>query len=331
MGLNTWLSLKAKPLPGRRNVLVSTSTIEAAIPFYRTLEEALVSCKDCSSVFIIGGQYLYEKALSMQQCRSIFSTVLSFDEQKTTIEQRGFVFDRFMPSFEQNFTLTCSNKVKTSTGHATFQTWKRDHQELRYLDLVKDVLLNGKRHENRTGTDTFSVIGRQIRFDISNEFPLFTCKRVFWKGVVAELFWFLRGQTDAKILSEQGVKIWDDNTSKEFLLNCAKTARDSGDEELALHFEQREVGDAGPVYGHHWRHWAADDDYEGFDQIKKLISTIKTSPNSRQMMLTSYDPKSVKYAVLFPCHPLSHWTVRDGKLNCQLFQRSLDIGLGKEI
>lgn len=158
------------------------------------------------------------------------------------------------------------------------------HEENQYLDLIKNVLKVGIKKEDRTGTGTYSIFGTQCRYSLRNmTMPLITTKRVFWRGVVEELLWFLRACTDSKELSAKGVKIWDANGSREFL--------DS------LGFYDREEGDLGPVYGFQWRHFGAkyngkvcDYKNQGVDQIKKIIETIKTNPNDRRMILTAWNP-----------------------------------------
>ncbi|KAH7642737.1 thymidylate synthase isoform X2 [Dermatophagoides farinae] len=196
------------------------------------------------------------------------------------------------------------------------------HDEYQYLDLIKHVLDNGAEKNDRTGTGTFSVFGTQSRYSLRDQtLPLITTKRVFWRGVVEELLWFLQGSTDSKKLSEKGVKIWDANGSREFL--------DS------LGFADRQEGDLGPVYGFQWRHFGAEyrdknSDYnaQGVDQLKQLIHTIKTNPNDRRMIISAWNPTDLPKMALPPCHCLAQFYVNNGELSCQLYQRSGDIGLG---
>ncbi|XP_070076888.1 thymidylate synthase isoform X1 [Equus przewalskii] len=154
-----------------------------------------------------------------------------------------------------------------------------------------------------------------------DEFPLLTTKRVFWKGVLEELLWFIKGSTNANELSCKGVKIWDANGSRDFL--------DS------LGFSAREEGDLGPVYGFQWRHFGAeykdmDSDYsgQGVDQLQKVINTIKTNPDDRRIILCAWNPKDLPLMALPPCHALCQFYVVNGELSCQLYQRSGDMGLG---
>lgn len=197
-----------------------------------------------------------------------------------------------------------------------------NHDEYQYLDTLAHILKNGRQKGDRTGTGTISIFGAQCRYSLADgTMPLLTTKRVFWRGVVEELLWFLRGSTNAKELSERGVRIWDGNGSRQFL--------DS------LGFVDREEGDLGPVYGFQWRHFGAPyrtmhADYgdEGVDQIKNLIETIKTNPNDRRMILCSWNPADLGKMALPPCHCLAQFYVYEDELSCQLYQRSADMGLG---
>jgi len=180
-----------------------------------------------------------------------------------------------------------------------------------YLNLMQHVLDHGTKKEDRTGTGTLSVFGHQMRFDLSKGFPMVTTKKLHLKSIIHELLWFLDGDTNIKYLTENGVRIWnewaDDN------------------------------GDLGPVYGHQWRNWNSDE----IDQIKEVIHTLKNNPNSRRMLVSAWNPSVLPdtsksfsdnvangKAALPPCHAFFQFYVADGKLSCQLYQRSADIFLG---
>uniref|UniRef100_A0A4W2DWI7 Thymidylate synthase n=1 Tax=Bos indicus x Bos taurus TaxID=30522 RepID=A0A4W2DWI7_BOBOX len=195
------------------------------------------------------------------------------------------------------------------------------HGELQYLGQIEHILRCGFRRDDRTGTGTLSVFGMQARYNLRDEFPLLTTKRVFWKGVLEELLWFIKGSTNAKELSSKGVKIWDANGSRDFL--------------DGLGFSDRAEGDLGPVYGFQWRHFGAeykdmDSEYsgQGVDQLQKVIDTIKTNPNDRRIILCAWNPKDLPLMALPPCHALCQFYVVNGELSCQLYQRSGDMGLG---
>ena len=186
-----------------------------------------------------------------------------------------------------------------------------------YLDLLDKVLTQGVARGDRTGTGTVGVFGHQMRFDLADGFPLLTTKKLHLRSIIHELLWFLRGETHVAPLQEAGVRIWNDWATAE------QTARFG-----------RQEGDLGPVYGHQWRNFGAtlksDGTYErdGVDQIERLIETIRTNPNSRRMIVTGWNPKEADQVALPPCHTLFQFYVQDGRLSCQLYQRSADIFLG---
>ena len=186
-----------------------------------------------------------------------------------------------------------------------------------YLDLLEKVLTEGQVREDRTGTGTVGVFGHQMRFDLADGFPLLTTKKLHLRSIIHELLWFLSGQTHVAPLQEAGVRIWNDWATAE------QTAR----------FGRKE-GDLGPVYGHQWRNFGAtvqpDGSYadDGVDQILRLVETIRTNPNSRRMIVTGWNPKEADQVALPPCHTLFQFYVQDGRLSCQLYQRSADIFLG---
>ncbi|NJK43179.1 MAG: thymidylate synthase [Pleurocapsa sp. SU_196_0] len=171
-----------------------------------------------------------------------------------------------------------------------------------YHDLLRLVLETGTRKSDRTGTGTLSVFGHQTRYDLSEGFPLVTTKKVHWKSVVHELLWFLRGDTNIAYLKEHGVSIWDE------------WADEHG--ELGL-----------GIYGSMWRAWP-NQDGGSVDQIRNVVETIKKNPDSRRLLVVAYNPSFVETVKLPPCHSLFQFYVADGKLSCQLYQRSADIFLG---
>lgn len=196
------------------------------------------------------------------------------------------------------------------------------HEEDQYLNLIREILNKGTLRSDRTGTGTLSIFGAQMRFSLRDDvFPLLTTKKVFWKGVVEELLWFIKGSTNANLLAERGVHIWDGNGSREFL------------DQRGLH--EREVGDLGPVYGFQWRHYGADyvdmhHDYsgQGIDQLAKCIEQIRTNPDDRRIVMTAWNPAALDQMALPPCHMFCQFYVANGELSCQMYQRSADMGLG---
>jgi thymidylate synthase len=176
-----------------------------------------------------------------------------------------------------------------------------DHPERQYLNLLADILENGVQRGDRTGTGTLGVFGRQIRFDLSKGFPVLTTKKLHLRSIIVELLWFLRGDTNVKYLQDNGCKIWDEWAD--------------------------ENGDLGPVYGKQWRSWAAPNG-QSIDQIANLVEGLKTNPNSRRHIVSAWNPADVEDMALPPCHCLFQFFVADGKLSCQLYQRSADVFLG---
>ena len=170
-----------------------------------------------------------------------------------------------------------------------------------YLDLLERILREGVRKDDRTGTGTLSVFGHQLRFDLGRGFPLVTTKKLHLKSIVHELLWFLAGDTNVRYLQEQGVRIWDEWAD--------------------------ERGDLGPVYGQQWRSWPAADG-AAVDQIADVIGEIRKNPNSRRLIVSAWNPAEVKKMALPPCHCLFQFYVAEGRLSCQLYQRSADVFLG---
>merc|ERR1711920_1010729 len=195
------------------------------------------------------------------------------------------------------------------------------HEEYQYLSAIREIIDKGVPMEERTGVGTRSMFGKMMRFDLRKSFPLLTTKRVFWRGVVEELLWFVRGDTNGKHLSDKGIKIWDGNGSKEFL------------EKRGL--GHREEGDLGPVYGFQWRHFGAKyvdmhTDYtgQGVDQLAECIRKIKEDPTDRRILLSAWNPADLDQMALPPCHMFCQFYVAEGKLSCLMYQRSCDMGLG---
>lgn len=165
-----------------------------------------------------------------------------------------------------------------------------------YLDLLKNILENGEKKDDRTGVGTISLFGTQTRYNLNNGFPLLTTKKVHLKSIIYELLWFLRGDTNVKYLQDHGVRIWNEWAD--------------------------ENGDLGPVYGKQWR------DFNGVDQITNVINTLKTNPNSRRIIVSAWNPQDVDKMALPPCHTMFQFFVINNKLSCQLYQRSADCFLG---
>lgn len=170
-----------------------------------------------------------------------------------------------------------------------------------YLDLLRHILDHGVRKSDRTGTGTISTFGYQMRFDLEDGFPLVTTKKLHTKSIIHELLWFLQGDTNVRYLQDNGVRIWNEWADAD--------------------------GNLGPVYGHQWRSWAGADG-QTIDQISEVIRAIRTNPDSRRMIVSAWNVGDIPKMALAPCHCLFQFYVADGKLSCQLYQRSADVFLG---
>jgi len=170
-----------------------------------------------------------------------------------------------------------------------------------YLDLCRHIISTGARKTDRTGTGTISTFGNQLRFDLSEGFPIITTKKISLRAIIHELLWFISGDTNIKYLKDNNVKIWDEWASPE--------------------------GELGPVYGHQWRHWTTPDGRE-IDQLSEVINQIITNPDSRRLIVSAWNPSDIPKMALPPCHCFFQFYVSEGKLSCMLYQRSCDVFLG---
>ncbi|XP_024979515.1 bifunctional dihydrofolate reductase-thymidylate synthase 1-like [Cynara cardunculus var. scolymus] len=329
------------------NVLICGSMISAlellaASPYRLSIE----------NVFVIGGGQILRESLNAPECDAIHIT-----EIETHIDCDTFIpaieaseFQPWYSSFPivENGIRHCFTtyvRVRNSAAEAdtkangssdsgqgslqsdvkTFSFLPRKifekHEEYLYLRLVEDIISDGAIKDDRTRTGTLSKFGCQMRFNLRKSFPLLTTKRVFWRGVVEELLWFISGSTNAKVLQEKGIHIWDGNASRDYL--------DS------IGLVDREEGDLGPVYGFQWRHFGArytnmHADYtgQGFDQLLDVIDKVKNHPDDRWIILSAWNPSDLKQMALPPCHMFTQFYVAHGELSCQMYQRSADMGLG---
>lgn len=211
-----------------------------------------------------------------------------------------------------------------------------------YLDLLEDIKTNGTIKTDRTGTGTKSVFGRQLRFDLSQGFPAVTTKKLFLRGIIHELLWFINGDSNIEYLVKNDVHIWDEWPYRAYLQAEGKTIPEVGSDEWKTglaeftdrikndHEFAAKYGELGPIYGHQWRHWPDGKGGE-IDQIQQAIDTIKNNPDSRRIIVSAWnvaDIEEMAKAGLPPCHSLFQFYVVDGKLSCQLYQRSADTLLG---
>lgn len=305
MGKKTFESLGHKPLKDRVNIVVSKSLMNTPpypqnVSLTSSLDEAINEAKklDCPNIFIIGGISLIDEALQRYDLNSVYINVINVECEYG--EKYNYKLPNNLSLFEERHEEECS-----------FYVYRRKTGEEEYINLVKDVLTNGESRDDRTGVGTIGLFGKHFTMDISNSFPLLTSKRVWWKGVLEELLFFISGSTDTKILEEKGVNIWKGNTSREFL------------DKRGLH--NLKEGEYGKSYGYQWRKFG-----DKIDQLQTLIDGIKNDPFSRRHYMTAWNPLELDNIPLPACHLSCQFYVSNDnkKLSCQVYMRSCDVFLG---
>lgn len=308
MGHNTFISIGQKPLSNRKNIVITTSKFDN-VETIDSLNNALkLAATYEQEIFVIGGEHIYKQALNHPLLDKIYCS---------KINNNNYFFDKY---------ISINNTIKKVSEIETVKFIKimyenKNRDEDKYINLILDVLLDGNKKSNRTNTSTISVFGKMLSFDLQNNIlPIITTRKIFTRGIIEELLWFINGQTSSKILENKGVNIWKGNSSEEFIKN------------RNLPYKE---GDCGPIYGFQWRHWGAkyidtETDYtgQGFDQLNWLINEIKINPDSRRLILNAWNVADLDKMVLPPCHVMAQFYVNEGKLSCMLTQRSCDIGLG---
>lgn len=307
MGRKTWESIGKKPLPRRNNIIISTSINFENV--FNNFEDGLQYAFSLNEkIFVIGGESLYSKAIQDYRCKYLFiSKIISPDYEG----------DVKFPKFNKNnFRKTMLNISYDNLHTIEYILYERKHEEEQYFELIKKIISNPTINTEKT----IGVFGESMRFNLERGFPLLTTKKIFVRAVIKELLWFIRGSTNSDELSRDGVKIWDKNGSKEYL------------ESIGI---LRDEGDLGPVYGFQWRHFGASyvdhkTNYsnQGYDQLQYIIEEIKNNPESRRIIMNSWNVSDLKKMALPPCHVMCQFNVSNNKLNCILYQRSCDIGLG---
>jgi len=320
MGRHTWETIpeKFKPLSSRINIIISSSLTEVEDCYIEnSLSSALEWCNNnnnVGNVFVIGGTRLYNEALEDPKCKTAYITYIT-----KNYDCDNFINKELLLSQYERGDAHIIDDLNTSLEFLTYYR-KENKEEQQYINLLKTILEEPSVRETRNAP-TFSIFGPRLEFDLSNGFPILTTKRMFWRGIVKELLFFLKGNTDANILSDDGIHIWDWNTSREFL------------DSRNLNYEE---GDMGPMYGWNWRYFGTeyqgkDYDYtnQGFDQLKDCIDKIINDPTNRRIMMTTFDPSKVEESVLAPCHSLVvQFYIKDGVISEHMYQRSADAFLG---
>lgn len=324
MGRKTMESLPKKFLPNRHNIVISSKTKDELFPdgndnvsvvnnFNLALE--IADNKTNNNVWVIGGSQIYDIAFRHKCINEIYITEIDgcFDCDTTVQlpEINKIVYEKYF---------TDTNTVDNQEYNLKLTVYKPQlTAEQQYLNLMDDILLNGNERQTRNAVVT-SLFGKELKFDVSNSFPLLTTKKMFLRGIVEELLFFIRGETDTTKLSDKGVRIWEGNTSQDFLDK--------------MNFDYP-VGEMGPMYGYQWRFFNKpyNQDTGGIDQLKNLIEEIKTNPHSRRLLMTDFNPSQVHEGVLYPCHSLIlQFYVEEVDntkyLSVKMYQRSADVFLG---
>ena len=322
MGYNTWKSLGIDFLPDRINIIIDRNEIFITrvnnnLYKIRDFDTALIFMQEnpnIDKIFIIGGESIYIKALKHRDLDKVYLTKI----------HKKYEGDILFPKLCGNFKLLSLDTEEEKGDTMDFCIYKKMntmHPEYQYIKCIRDILTNGHRGEDRTGVGTLSVFGRQFKWDLADSFPLFTTKRMYFRGIVEELLWFLRGETDNRILQNKGVHIWDGNTSREFL-----------DKNGLEHLEE---GDGGKIYGFQMRHYGAEyidceTEYkeEGYDQVKEALRMIKEEPTSRRIIINLWNAIDLKEMALPPCLFFYQFRVHGDKLHCHILNRSNDMALG---
>jgi dihydrofolate reductase/thymidylate synthase len=321
MGRKTWESMDCKSL-FKRNSFVITSNFNKLnqkklsntifFPdFISAYSEATHRVN--SNVWVIGGKQIYDAALRHWACDKVYWTLI-----KGQFDADNFINMKDYPITWQSIIPKIDiNKNDSKEYELDFHEGIVNHNiETQYLSTLYDVIISGHQRETRNGI-TQSKFMKTLTCDLADGFPLLTTKKMFWKGIVEELLFFIRGDTDSTKLSSKGVKIWESNTSREFL------------DSLGLDYP---VGEMGPMYGYQWRHFNKPyphSDEPGIDQLKKVIEEIKLDPTSRRIIMTDFNPLQVNQGVLYPCHSIViQFYVDCNRLSCSMYQRSGDIFLG---
>lgn len=279
---------------------------------YVKLMNRYYTSRDVDKIYVFGGAEIYRIFLENRWIDTMYITKIN----------KHYDCDTFFPLelLEKSYVLESSSEVDNKGR--IFQIWNRmEHPEYNYLKLLENVYYCGEKRQTRNGI-TFSTFGKTLEFDVKKHgFPLLTTKKMFTKGIIKELLWFIKGHTNSNELSKDGVNIWKGNTTREFLDSIGLN-----------HYSE---GCAGPIYGYQWRHFNAPYDpiemkhkSSGVDQLMNIINELKTNPNSRRLVMSGWNPEQMSQMCLPPCHVLYQFYVENGELSCQMYQRSADLFLG---
>ena len=339
MGRKTYESIpeKFRPLSDRYNLVLSSNkhknlTVDEIdhhlgidlhyMNSYKELYDSIIEHRtSIANIYVIGGGSIYNDFLWNENVHKMFNVKMIY----VTRIRKKYDCDAYFPKIPSNYFIEDYTPDFEEDNHKyyfiRYEKKEQEHEEYNYLKIVKDVLENNTYKLDRTGEGILSQFGCTQRYDIYNSFPLLTTKRMFWKGIVEELLWFLRGDTNVQNLIDKGVHIWDKNSDREFL--------DS------IGLNHRKEYDGGPIYGFNFRHFGAkyidcNTDYtgQGVDQVSEVLRLIREEPNSRRILINLWNPSELKNVCLPACHCLYQFYVDGDFLSCSMYQRSGDLGLG---
>jgi thymidylate synthase len=314
MGRRTWQSMGGAVLPNRINYVITSQDLppQPGTLFFKDFYSAYLQASESKGdVWVVGGSKVYDCALRFWACDKIYLTLINAKFCSGSDQVIHFDTTKYPITWTDEIECNDLNKLDNKEYKLTFKKGHVAHGvEAQYLHILHDLTTSGEERETRNGV-TRSKFGKTISWDLSNGFPLLTTKKVFWKGIVEELLFFIRGDTDTTKLSAKGVKIWEPNTSREFLDKIGLTSYP--------------VGNMGPMYGYQWRRYNGSD----VDQLKKVIQEIKSDPHSRRILMTDFNPLQAHLGVLYPCHSIIlQFYVENNRLSCSMYARSQDVLLG---
>lgn len=314
-GRNTMESLPNKKLDNRYNIVITSHEIEniVTVPSLNKALEKAKQLSNSSEIFVIGGKQLYEEAFNHYLLDKVYHTYIN----------SIFNCDKYVniPELEIKKIINYNDIDRNTNIEHNVQLIEgfiKNTAEKQYLRLLDRTLNYGEIRETRNG-NVRSIFSQELDFDASHNFPLLTTKKMFLKGIIEELLFFIRGDTDTKKLSNMGIKIWEGNTNREFL------------DKMKFNYNE---GEMGPMYGYQWRFYnkpynIGNNDLKGIDQLLNLINEIKNNPSSRRLLITDFNPSQVNEGVLYPCHSLIlQFYVDNDNISVKMYQRSADLFLG---
>jgi len=334
MGRTTWECIpeKNRPLKDRLNIIITTQDLkhDGAL-FFDSPEQAIVELNkrsDIESIFIIGGEKLYNQYINSFETTNLYITKINKNyNTHVIINMDDKILNQYNKISSEQHQFVDLNSDNNELVNATFEKYTRkSHPELQYLNILKEIIENGHYRQTRNAK-TYSLFGKYMEYDLTDgKFPLLTTKKMFLRGIFEELVFFLTGSTDTKLLENKSVNIWKGNTSREFL------------DSLGPNFKSYEVGDMGPMYGYQLLHFNAEYhgcnfDYsnQGINQVQNIIDLLINDRYSRRIIMTTFNPSQADCGVLSPCHGIviQFGIQNDNELCCHMHQRSADWVLGE--